>query len=138
MDYKIVLLISIVCLMIAGCSGNRISLNDELVSVETDDSKIEVLWTDVYEQDGQAWIYGVLKQKAINTGLIKAHVDVWVLGSDGSVQNRIATDELTIPRNLIGKGPNVKRFRVKLPDRLPEDYQISMNVHSSLQMCELL
>ncbi|MBL7214301.1 MAG: hypothetical protein ISS71_01345 [Phycisphaerae bacterium] len=124
-----VLLVSIA---LCGCSANRVSLTDQgLVSVEKQDSeKVKILWTDVYEQDGQKWIYGVLKQHGISTSSIKTHVDIQVLNPDGSIQNETITDDLFVPRNRIGKGPDWKKFRVQLPEELPEDSQIKMTVHS--------
>jgi len=119
-------------LILAGCSANRVSLADQgLVSVEKQNSKkVKILWTDVYEQDGHTWVYGVLKQYGISTSSIKTHVDIQVLNSDGSIQYETITDELFVPRNRVGKGPDWKRFRVQLPNKLPKDSQINMTVHS--------
>ena len=124
--------ILVATLILAGCSANRVSLTDQgFVSVEKQDSeKVKILWTDVYEQDGHTWVYGVLKQHGISTGSIKTHVDIQVLNPDGSIQYETITDELFVPRNRVGKGPDWKRFGVQLPDELPKNYQIRMAVHT--------
>lgn len=85
--------ILIATLILAGCSANRVSLADHsLVSFEKQDSnKIKILWTDVYEQDGQVWAYGVLKQHGIGTSSIKTHVDIQVFNPDGSIQYETIT-----------------------------------------------
>ncbi len=124
--------IIMVVLMIPGCSANRVSLVDQgYVSVEKQDSeRIKLLWTDIYQQDGQTWAYGVLKQRTSSPSFIKTHVDIQVLNPDGSIQYETITDDLFVPRNRVGKGPDWKKFRVQLPDGLPEDFQIIMTVHS--------
>jgi len=115
--------ILLAALTLTGCSANRVSLADQgLVSVEKQDSeKVKILWTDVYQQDGQTWAYGVLKQRASSLSAIKTHVDIQVLNSDGSIQYETITDDLFVPRNRVGKGPDWKKFRVQLPDELPKD-----------------
>ena len=125
--------ISLVTLVLSGCSSNRISLADQgLVSVEKHGSeKVKILWTDVYQQDGQTWLYGVLKQRFPSPSAIRTHVDIQVLNSDGAIQYETATEDVLVPRNRIGKGLDWKRFRVRLPEKLLEGSQISMTVHSS-------
>ena len=125
--------ILLVALVIFGCSANRISLADQgCVSVKNQGSeRIKILWTDVYQQDGQIWAYGVLKQSASNSSAIKTHVDVCVLAPDGSAQYETTSKELYVPRNRVGKGPDWKRFRVQLPIEISVGTRISMAVHSS-------
>ena len=79
---------------------------------------------------GQTWAYGILKQYGIGTSSIKTHVDIQVFNPDGSIQYETITDELFVPRNRVGKGPDWKRFRVQIPNKLPKDSQINMTVHS--------
>lgn len=124
--------ILLVSLALCGCSASRVSLADQdLVSVEKQDSeKVEILWTDVYQQDGQTWIYGVLKQNGISTSSLETHVDIQVLNPAGSIQNETTTDDLFVPRNRIGKGPDWKKFRVQLPDALSKESLIKITVHS--------
>ena len=123
-----------VAVTLSGCSSNRASLtNQGHVSVEKQGSeKIEILWTDVYEQDGQTWAYGILKQRGISAGAIKTHVDIQVLSPDGFIQYKTTTDDLFVPRNRVGRGSDWERFRIQLPEGLPKDSQIYMTVHSGI------
>ncbi|MDD5458640.1 MAG: hypothetical protein PHF37_04545 [Phycisphaerae bacterium] len=123
---------SVIATIISGCATNQITLVDKgLVSVEKHDGdKVKILWTDVYQKDGQAWAYGVLEQQGISTSSIKTHVDIQVLKPDGSVQYETITDDLFVPRNRVGKGPNWKRFRVQLPSEISVGMKIFMTVHS--------
>ena len=124
--------IALAVVMLCGCSTDRVSLSDQgLVSVAKQDSeKVAILWTDVYEQDGHTWLYVVLEQRMPAVGMIQTHVDVQVLDPDGAVVYEVTTAEVPVPRHCAAKGPNWKRFRVQLPDELPDDCQISVIVHS--------
>lgn len=122
----------VLSIVISGCSSNYTSLAGRgLVSVEEQDSdKVKILWTDVYQQDGQKWAYGVLKQRNFGSGVIQTHVDIQVLNTDGSVEYETITEDLFVPRNRIGNGTGWKKFRVLLPENLPEGSKVSMMVHS--------
>ena len=117
---------------LSGCSTSRMSLVDEgYLSVEEQNSeKIKILWTDVYQEEGQTWIYGVLKQPSMTGGTIKTHVDIQILNTDGTVHYETTSKELYVPRNRVGKGPDWKRFRVKLVDNIPEGAKVLVKVHS--------
>ena len=121
-----------VTMALSGCSTSRISLSDQdYVSVEEQSSeKIKILWTDVYQEEGQTWMYGVLKQPSMTGGTIKTHVDIQILASDGAVHYETTSKELYVPRNRVGKGPDWKRFRVKLVDDIPEGAKVLVKVHS--------
>ena len=125
--------LSVMAAIISGCATNQTSLADKgIVSVKKHDSdKVRILWTDVYQQDSQTWAYGVLKQRGTSPSVIRTHVDIQVLNSDGSVYYEILSRDVYVPRNRVGKGPDWKRFRVQLPDELPKDSRISMTVHSA-------
>jgi len=124
--------LNIMVAIISSCATNRISLADKgLVSVNKHDSeKVRILWTGVYQQDGQTWAYGILKQRGTSHSAIRTHVDIQVLNSDGSVYYKTLSGDMYVPRNRVGKGPDWKRFGVQLPDELPKDSQINMTVHS--------
>ncbi len=40
------------------------------------------------------------------------------------------SEDIYVPRNRVGKGIDWKRFKVRLPDKLLIDSQISMTIHS--------
>lgn len=57
-------------------------------------------------------------------------MDIQALNPDGSIQYETITDDLFVPRNRVGKGPDWKRFRMRLPEKLLEGSQVRMTVHS--------
>lgn len=122
----------VAALLFSGCSSNRISLAEKnLVSVKKQDSKkIEILWADVYEKDGQTWVYGVLKQQRPSPIAIKTHVDIQVLATGESAYYETVSEDVYVPRNRAGKGIGWKKFKVRLPDTIAEGSQITMTVHS--------
>ena len=126
-----VLILSVLMVFVSGCAVNRVSLVDtHQVSVARQDSeKIKILWTDIYQKDGQTWAYGVLKQSSSVGGTIKAHVDIQILSPDGSLQYETVSKELYVPRKRIGR-MDWKRFRVQLPSELLIDSRVIMSVHS--------
>lgn len=119
-------------LAISGCSTNPRSMDDEdCISVGKQDSeKVEILWTDVYQEDGQTWAYGVLKQRSCHPSAIKTHVDIQVLSDDSSVHYETYSDDLYVPRNQRGKGPNWVRFKVQLVGGILTGSTVNMKVHS--------
>ncbi|MHC4122850.1 MAG: hypothetical protein ACYSSI_04690 [Planctomycetota bacterium] len=135
MQTKIYMILSLstVILTFLGCNTNRVSLvkQGQVLVAKQPSEKIDILWTDVYQQNGQTWVYGVLKQRALNSSAIKTHVDIQVLNPDGSIQYETVTEDLFVPCHRVGKSPNWKKFRVQLPDELLKDSQISMMVHSN-------
>ena len=124
--------LGVMAAIISGCATRRHCLADNgLVSVRTQDGeKVRILWTDVYQQDGRTWAYGVLKRRAISSSAIRTHIDIQVLDPDGSVYYEIFSRDVYVPRNRVGKGPDWKEFRARLPDELSKDSKIDMTVHS--------
>jgi len=122
---------------LSGCSTSYVSLIDQgCLSVEKQHSeKIKILWTDVYQEEGQTWIYGVLKQHSTTGGTIKTHLDIQILDPDGDVQYETVSKEIYVPRNRIGKGPDWTRFRVKLGVDIQEGSKALIKVHSGNDEC---
>ena len=122
---------------LSGCSTSRVSLSDRsIVSVEKQDSeKIKILWTDIYQEEGKTWVYGVFKQPSTTGGTIKTHLDIQLMAPDGDVQYETVSKEIYVPRNRIGKGPDWKRFRVKLGMDIQEGSKVLIKVHSGKDEC---
>ncbi len=120
-----------VLLIVSGCSSVCTSLSkQEPVSVEKRDSeKIEILWADVYRENGQTWGCATLQQKSTTSGTIKSHIDLQIVAPDGSVQYTAVSKELYIPPKRTGKLDS-KKVRVKLPNDIPEGSKIIMAIHS--------
>jgi len=119
--------------VVSGCVVDRISLVDtnQVTVVKQESEKIKILWTDVYQKDGHTWVYGALKQKGYRPSMpIKTHVDVQVLSEDGSILYEAFSEDIYVPRNQVGKGPDWKRFRVKLSENLPADSRVNIQVHT--------
>jgi hypothetical protein len=117
-------------IFVSGCSSNRISLTDQgLISIDKHDSeKIKILWSEVYQQDGQTWACGVLKPQTLNP--VQAHVDIKIFNADGSIQYETRTEDILIAGDCNCKSPKLEKFRVPLPDNLSRDTRISMTLHS--------
>jgi hypothetical protein len=118
--------------LICGCASNQVSLVEkkQLIVEKQCSDKVDILWTDVYQQEGQAWAYGVLEQQDFGTGIVKAHVDIQVVAPDGTVSYKTASDDVYVPCKRIGKGIHWKRFKSQLPEMLTAGSQITMTVHS--------
>lgn len=127
-----VIVINVLVAVISGCVANQYSLADKgLVSVEKKDSeKVEILWTDVYQKDGQTWAYGALKQRGYHTYAVQTHVDIQILSENGSVQYETFSDDIYVPRHRTGKGPDIARFKAKLNGDIPKGSKVTMKVHS--------
>ncbi|HML73198.1 MAG TPA: hypothetical protein PKB02_01755 [Anaerohalosphaeraceae bacterium] len=126
------MVVGILVFVVSGCAANRVSLMDtnQVTVAKQDSEKIRILWTDVYQTDGQTWAYGALKQRGYHPSSIKAHVDIQVLSEDGSVQYETFSDDVYVPRNRPGKGPDWRRFKVQLAENIPTEAVVAMKVHS--------
>ncbi len=126
-----VLVLSVLMISIPGCAANRVNLVDtnQVAVTNQGSEKIRILWTDIYQKDGQTWAYGVLKQSSSVGGTLKAHVDVQIVSPDGSLQYETISKELYVPRKRIGR-MDWKRFRVQLPAEISEGSNISVTVHT--------
>ena len=120
--------------LLGGCSSERLAIADDSgLTVENQNSaKVKILWTDIYQQDGEFFASGILKQSSLSTASIKTHVDVQIVGSDGTIQYETMTANLVVPPNTAGKGLSWKRFKVQLPGELPKDSKINVIVHSAV------
>ncbi|MHC4266596.1 MAG: hypothetical protein ACYSUK_11815, partial [Planctomycetota bacterium] len=79
----LILILTIVSVLIfSGCTSSRVSLVDQdLVSVEkVPNERIEILWTDVYQDGEKVTISGALKQHGHSSSPVKAHVDASIIG----------------------------------------------------------
>ena len=117
---------------VEGCATNRVDLVDKgVVSVETVPSKrIDILWTDVYRQGDDSIIYGALQQRGQRIYTIKAHVDITIRAEDGSIRQELRSDDINVPRRRVGKGPDWRRFRVRVPHGIAKGSAVSTVVHS--------
>jgi len=120
--------------VISGCATNRIDLADRgVVSVETVPGKrVNILWTDVYQDGEDLVIYGVVQRHSHSSYPIKTHVDVNIFAPDGTVLQQTRTPDIYVPRRLAGKGISWKRFEVRLPTTPPRGSLVRIVSHSGL------
>jgi hypothetical protein len=123
---------SVLAVIISGCAAKQVSLVEKsrLTVEKQGGEKVRILSTDVYQQNGQIWAYGILEQRGTGASAIKTHVDIRVLAPDGSVSYETASEDVYVPCKRIGKGVHWKRFKSQLPDKLLDGSQVTMTVHS--------
>ncbi len=128
----IIAVFGMVAFFLEGCAANRVDLVDKgMVSVETVPSKrIDILWIDVYRQGDDSIIYGVLQQRGQRMCPVKAHVDITIRAEDGSIRQELRSDDVYVPRHRVGKGPDWKRFKVRVPHGIAKGSAVSTVVHS--------
>jgi hypothetical protein len=109
-----------------------VSLVDkELVSIEkVPNERIEILWTDVYQDGEKVTVSGALKQHGHSSSPVKAHVDASIIGPDGILFEESSSPVLLVPRNIGGGGIDWERFKITLVNRPPEGSQVKLTVHS--------
>ncbi len=119
--------IGVVCIGLAvclcSCAGSLVDLGEMgHVTVETvSGEKTKILWARVY-QDGEDTLIKVALRRRLPTAYpLKTHVDIVVIGPDGEKFLETRTENIYVPRNVPGKGPNVKFFRKCIPGTLPEN-----------------
>jgi hypothetical protein len=124
--------LGVLSMVFSGCAAKQVSLvqNNQITVAKRDDGKVKILWTDVYQQDGRTWAYGVLEQQGLTMTPVKTHVDIRVEAPDGSVTYETISDDVYIPGHRVGKGVHWKRFKTQLPNTLSAGSQITMTVHN--------
>ncbi len=132
----IIVVFGMVTFFVEGCATDRVDLVDKgVVSVETVPSKrIGILWTDVYRQGDDSIIYGTLQQRGQRMYPVKAHVDITIRAEDGSIRQELRSDDIYVPRRRVGKGPDWKRFKVRVPHGIARGSAVSMVVHSGCRV----
>ncbi len=122
--------LSILAIVISGCS-NRISLVEQgVASVETKPSKnVEILWIDVLRDGEEIMVCGVVRRRYHTLYPLKTHVDAAILTPDGKVLREAHTPDIYVPMFVPCKGINWKRFEVRFPD-MPGNFSVQAAAHS--------
>jgi len=122
--------LSILAIVISGCSSRNSLVERGVASVETKPSKnVEILWTDVYKDGEDIIVYGVVRRRSHTSYPLKTHVVATILTPDGSILREARTPDIYVPRFLPGKGINFKRFEIRFPD-MPGNFSVQEVVHS--------
>jgi hypothetical protein len=126
------MMMGILSLVFSGCAAKQVSLvqNNQITVAKQDDGKVKILWTDVYQQDGHTWAYGVLEHQGLAMTPVRIHVDIRIEAPDGSVSYETISQDVYVPGHRVGKGIHWKRFKTQLPDTLSAGSRITMTVHS--------
>ena len=120
-------IICVICIGLAvcfcGCAGSLVDLTKTgQVTVETvSGEKTKILWAKVYQDGDDTLIKVALRRRLPTAYPLKTHVDIVVIGPDGEKFLETRTENIYVPRNVPGKGPNVKFFRKRIPQTLPQN-----------------
>ena len=115
----------VVCIGLAvclcGCAGSLVDLGETgHVTVQAvSGEKTKILWAKVYQHGDDTLIKAALRRRLPTAYPLKTHVDIVVIAPDGEKSLETRTENIYIPRNVPGKGPNVKFFRKVIPGTLP-------------------
>ena len=90
---------------------------------------VEILWADGHQLDGKMIIHGTLRRKTRNSVPMRAHVDVQVLSADGDVMQEVHSPDVSIPKNLPGKGVKFERFEIEMDGVVSEHSTIIISAH---------
>jgi hypothetical protein len=122
--------LSILAIVISGCSSRNSLVEQGIASVETKPSKkVEILWTDVYKDGEEIIVYGVVRRCSHTSYPLRTHVVATILTPDGKNLREGRSPDIYVPRFLPGKGINFKRFEIHFKD-VPGNFSVQAVVHS--------
>lgn len=125
-------LLAVVLSFFSGCTTCPQYASSESAEnvVQTASSRnVKILWADSHPIDGRVIVHGTLERKMRGASPMTAHVDVQVLSASGEVLQEIQSSEISVPRNLPGKGIKFERFEVELDSIVTEPYTLVVSVH---------
>ncbi len=120
-------IICVICIGLAvcfcGCADSLVDLTKTgQVTVETvSGEKTKILWAKVYQDGDDTLIKVALRRRLPTAYPLKTHVDIVVIAPNGEMSLETRTENIYVPRNVPGKGPNVKFFRKVIPGTLPQN-----------------
>jgi hypothetical protein len=126
--------LGILAVVISGCTGAyRTDLVESGVfNIEQQRTgKVYIAWSDAYKENGGFVITGVLRRRDHVGGPIKAHVDITVLSSDGTILNEARSSDVYVSRRITGRSYlSFERFKVRFPNIPPKGSSIRLVSHS--------
>lgn len=129
-NIAVVAALSILAIVMSGCSSRNSLVEQGIASIETKPSKkVKILWMDVYRDGEEIIVYGVVRRRSHTLYPLKTHVNVAILSPDRKVLREARTPDIYVPRFTPGKGINWKRFEVRFPD-MPGNFRVQAAVHS--------
>jgi hypothetical protein len=115
----VILGLSMVAVVLPGCSANRVDLVDsDVLSLEQRNmGKVYIAWSGAYEQDDGFVITGVLRRRDRVGAAIRAHVDVTVLSPEGIILDEARSSDVYVARRITGRSYlSFERFKVCFPN----------------------
>ena len=90
------------------------------------EGKVQIAWSDAYEQAGGLRITGVLMRHDHVGMPIKAHVDVTIVSPDGQTLDTACSKTVYVPRRITGRGQSLKRFSIRFPCVPPQGSSVRL------------
>jgi len=138
MDRKrsfVLTLFAVAAAMSCGCATNRVDLvKSGMLTIEgRAEGKVQIAWSDAYEQAGSLRITGVLMRHDHVGTPIKAHVDATILSPDGRTLDTACSKAIYVPRRITGRGQSLKRFNIRFPRVPPKGSSVRLVCHSDTE-----
>ena len=115
---------------VLGCRSNGGSLAEAgILRLEKQHAgKIYIVWSDAYRQKKGFKVTGVIKRRDRVGTPVKTRVNVSVLGPDGTLIAERHSQDIYVPRCIIGKGQSPKRFSIHFTETPPPGSLIRVQV----------
>ena len=131
-----IVFLAVTAVISCGCATSRVDLvkSGALTIEGRAEGKVQIAWSDAYEQAGGLRITGVLMRHDHVGTPIKAHVDATILSPDGRVLDTACSKDIYVPRRITGRGQSLKRFSVRFPHVPPQGSSVRLVCHSDTAM----
>lgn len=126
----VVLTVSLLAL--AGCAslGENISQEGKVAVERVPSAKVDILRADVYQQEENVAVRGVLQRHNHTTEPLQVHIDATILSGDGRVLTETIGRDVWVPRRSPGKGFQSNEFDLPLPVTPPEGSTLKLVCHA--------
>jgi hypothetical protein len=120
--------LGLLSMALGGCTTDRICLNKtDNISIEIiPNKKVEFLWIDVYEENGEAYIYGAVQRLEHSTAPIKIRIDIKGMSPEGATLFKTHSPDIWVPLRSISRRIDHATFHVSLPQIPSKDTLIKV------------
>lgn len=114
--------------IISSCATNQANLVKKgiLTIEQRSEGKVQIEWSDAYEQAGSLRITGVLMRHDHVGMPIKVHVDATIVSPEGQILNTASSKAVYVPRQITGRGQSLKRFNIYFSHIPPPGSKVSL------------
>ncbi len=123
----IAMLFIVTGLIFAPFAGAAEATQSKIEIMPSPQSGVNISSANSYEQDGKYFITGTIGQRQYETGVIRSHVDIEILGTDGSTL--INKQVFTVPK-IPHHNPDSANFILVLNDVPPPASTIRLTAHT--------